>query len=226
MTTQSTQSETTTVAVWDWPIRLFHWALVICLVVLFVTVRQGWMQAHIYAGYVLSGLLVFRILWAFFGTTYARLSGFNLSFVGFFRQLASMLKGTAPHFVGHNPAGAVMIMVIVTVMALQVASGLFYTDDVFWFGPFFFSAPDWLLDLAANLHPRLPSLIVLLAITHILAVLYHAIRLREPLISAMVHGRKPAASPKLGHSPVNHYWLILSVMATLLWVVWLFTLPL
>ncbi|WLD56723.1 cytochrome b/b6 domain-containing protein [Salinispirillum sp. LH 10-3-1] len=222
----STNGEQTIVDVWDWPIRVFHWSLVVCLIALFVTVRQGWMQAHIFAGYALSGLLVFRLCWALVGTTYARLSGFNLSIGGFLHQLAAMARGNAPHYLGHNPAGALMVIVIVIVLALQIASGLFYTDDVFWFGPFFFSAPDWALHLAATLHPRLPALILLLALTHILAVLYHTLRLGEPLVGAMIHGRKPAASKHLARSAINRYWLLFSLVAALLWAGWLFTLPL
>lgn len=214
------------IAVWDLPIRLFHWAMVLCVVMLFVSVRQGWMQAHIFTGYLLAGLLVFRLCWAFVGTTYARLSGFNLSVGGFFRQLKNMIGGQAPHYAGHNPAGAVMVILMIVVLGLQIASGLFYSDDVFWFGPFFFSAPDWVLSAAALLHPRLPGLIVLLVLTHILAVLYHTVRLKEPLVGAMLHGRKPAHQGMAGRSNVNQYWLLFSVVAGASWALWLFTRPL
>lgn len=210
--------------VWDWPVRIVHWAMMLATAVLFISVNQGWMQLHFYAGYSLSALLVFRLIWLFVGTRYARLSGFNLSFKGFFAQLNALIVGRALPFVGHNPAGAVMVLALLGVLCLQIASGLFYTDDVFWFGPFFFDAPVWAQDAAAWLHPRLPPLILLLIGTHILAVLYHKVRFKEALVSAMIHGQKKATRRDAGREPINRIWLVLSLVAALGWLGWLFTL--
>lgn len=212
------------VDVWDWPVRVIHWGMVLAVVVLFISVNLGWMQLHFYAGYGLSALILFRLIWLFVGTRYARLTGFNLSITGFFGQLNALITGRALPFLGHNPAGAVMVLVLLLVLSLQIASGLFYTDDVFWFGPFFFDSPDWAQNAAAWLHPRLPPLVLLLILTHILAVIYHKLRFREPLVSAMIHGRKPAADAGDGREPVNRVWFVLSLIAALGWLGWLLTL--
>lgn len=212
------------VDVWDWPVRIIHWSMVLSILVLFVSVNVGWMEWHFYAGYSLSALMVFRLIWLFVGTRYARISGFNLSIRGFFGQLNALITGRALPFLGHNPAGAVMVLALLLVMSLQIASGLFYTDDVFWFGPFFFDSPAWAQDAADWLHPRLPPLILLLILTHIAAVLYHKFRFKEPLVSAMLHGRKPSTEANAGREPVNRIWLVLSLVAALGWLGWLLTL--
>ncbi|MFG1497241.1 cytochrome b/b6 domain-containing protein [Saccharospirillum sp. HFRX-1] len=215
----------TNIKVWDLPIRLFHWALVLCLLVLFISVNVGQIQVHFYAGYTLSALLVFRLIWALVGTTYARWSSWNLSPKAVARHLRELARGHADAEAGHNPAGAAMVLVLLLVLTLQAVSGLFFGDDVFWFGPFNMDGPSWAIDLAAWLHPRLPPLILLLVATHILAVFYHRIRFKEPLIEAMVHGRKPALKGAAERSDINRYWLLFSLAAALIWLGWLFTLP-
>lgn len=211
--------------VWDLPVRLVHWGLVICLIALFISVNIGNMQVHFYAGYALSALLVFRLIWALVGTTYARWSSWRLSPKAIVRHLGELALGRADSELGHNPAGAAMVVLLLLVLTIQVVSGLFYTDDVFWYGPFNLDAPYWAIDLAAWFHPRLPSLILLLVATHILAVLYHRLRFKEPLVEAMIHGRKPGIDGASERSDINHYWLLFSLIAAALWLAWLFTRP-
>lgn len=211
--------------VWDLPVRLVHWGLVICLIVLFVSVNVGQMRVHFYAGYTLSALLVFRLIWGLVGTTYARWSNWNLAPKAIVRHLSELARGHSVAELGHNPAGAAMAGLLLLVLAVQVVSGLFFTDDVFWYGPFNFNAPYWAIDLAAWFHPRLPALILLLVGTHILAVLYHRLRFKEPLVEAMIHGRKPAIDGAEDRSDINRYWLLFSLIAALFWLFWLLTRP-
>ncbi|MEX1057828.1 MAG: cytochrome b/b6 domain-containing protein, partial [Natronospirillum sp.] len=171
------------------------------------------------------GLLLFRVIWGFVGTTYARFSGFGLSLTGLLKQLSAMARGDAPPYLGHNPAGAIMVVVLLAVLLAQVTTGLFYTDDIFWFGPLYDVGPDWVLAVSASVHPQLPKVIMLLVATHIAAVLYHSIRLREPLVAAMFHGRKPSTDPLLRRSEISTLWLVLTVLVTGLWLVWLLSRP-
>lgn len=218
-------SEQVKVPVWDLPIRLFHWLLVISLLGSFVTISQGWILAHFYFGYTLTGLILFRLLWGLLGTTYARFSAFNLSAAGFFRQLQAMFKGSAQPWLGHNPAGGIMVLIMLGTIGLQAVSGLFYSDEVFWFGPFYFVAPDWTLATAAWLHSRLPLVILLLVLMHILAVLYHRFRMREHLIGAMVHGYKQSADQAGARTAINPGWLTLSLLLAAGWLVFLWWQP-
>ncbi len=223
MTTLKSVAE---VKVWDAPVRLIHWGLVLSLITLFVSVNAGWMRLHFYAGYTLSALLVFRLLWAVWGTTYARFSGFHFSLRGLKQQVMAMARGEPLPSVGHNPAGSVMVVVLLVVLALQVVSGLMFSDDVFWYGPLNARAPEWLLNLAETLHPSLPPLILALVATHVLAVLYHQFRMKEPLIGSMIHGRKPVEGAGVERSEISLIWLGLSAIAAAFWLVWLFSLPL
>lgn len=211
--------------VWDLPVRVVHWAMVVTFVVLMVSVNTGMLQVHFYAGYTLTALLVFRLLWALVGTTYARFTGFNFSLRGLLAQCRAMLKREPLPYLGHNPAGSIMVVLLWAVLLAQGLSGLFYSDDVFWFGPLNMNAPDWALNLAASLHPRLPPLIMLLIITHIAAVLYHQFVLREPIVKAMVKGNKPSVVNAPARSEISVLWLLFSIVPALGWWVWLFTLP-
>lgn len=215
----------TKINVWDLPVRLVHWGLVLCLLVLFISVNVGQMQVHFYAGYALSALLLFRLIWALVGTTYARWSSWNLSPKAIAGHLKELARGRADAQLGHNPAGAAMVVVLLLVLSLQVISGLFFSDEVFWYGPFNLDGPGWVIELSAWIHPRLPALILLLVGTHILAVLYHRVRFKEPLVEAMVHGRKPAIGNSPARSAINRYWLLFSLAAALIWLAWLLTWP-
>jgi len=213
------------VSVWDVAVRVVHWALVLCLAILFVSINVGWMAVHFYAGYTLTALILFRLLWALVGTTYARFSGFHFSLTGLARQCRAMVRGQPIPSVGHNPAGSVMVVVLWTVLLLQGISGLFFSDDVFWYGPFSFSAPDWVLAFAETLHPALPSLTLVLVGAHVLAVVYHQVWLKEPLVNAMIHGRKPVVDPTQSRSRTSVPWLVISVVPATGWLVWLLSFP-
>ncbi|MFC3852359.1 cytochrome b/b6 domain-containing protein [Salinispirillum marinum] len=213
------------VNVWDLPVRVVHWAMVVTFVVLMVSVNTGLLRLHFYAGYTLTALLVFRLLWALVGTTYARFSGFNFSLRGLHVQCRAMIKREPLPYLGHNPAGSIMVVLLWTVLLAQGLSGLLYSDDVFWFGPLSMNAPDWALNVASTLHPRLPPLIMLLIVTHIAAVLYHQFALREPIVKAMVRGQKPGTDKSLARSQVSVLWLLFSVIPAIGWWLWLFALP-
>jgi len=209
------------ISVWDLPVRLVHWAIAVCFVTLLVTVRQGWMQAHFYAGYSLAALIVFRLIWGVLGTRYARFSSFRITPKTLAGALRGLLRGETNRFAGHNPAGALMALILLGTLGLQVASGLVYSDDVFWFGPLYFEASETLQQWAALLHPRLPALLLALVALHILAVLYHRLRLREPLVAAMVHGRKPWHDPTAAREPIGVVRFLLALLPAVALFIWL-----
>lgn len=201
------------ISVWDLPVRLVHWSGVVCFVTLLVTVRQGWMQAHFYAGYSLAALIVFRLIWGVLGTRYARFSSFRITPKTIAGALRGLLRGETNRFAGHNPAGALMALILLGTLGLQVASGLVYSDDVFWFGPLYFEASETLQQWAA--------LLLALVALHILAVLYHRLRLREPLVAAMVHGRKPWHDPTAAREPIEVVRFLLALLPAVALLIWL-----
>jgi cytochrome b len=115
------------VRVWDGPTRLFHWLLVASVAVAMLTgflAPEWWMGTHLFAGYAIVLLLIFRLVWGIFGSEYARLINLARST----RYLGEYVRGVAllrpPHYVGHNPVGALMIFAFFGVFLGLVATGL------------------------------------------------------------------------------------------------------
>ncbi|MEZ5542513.1 MAG: cytochrome b/b6 domain-containing protein [Pseudomonadota bacterium] len=113
------------VRVWDPLVRLFHWTLVAAFIIAYVTGEEDNM-VHIYAGYYILGLLVFRLLWGFVGTRYARFSDFIYSPRRTVQYLKELFAGRPAHYLGHNPAGGWMIVMLLVSLALTTYSGLKY----------------------------------------------------------------------------------------------------
>lgn len=111
------------VRVWDPLVRLFHWTLVAAFVIAYLTGEEE-SQVHIYAGYYILGLLVFRVVWGFIGTHYARFSDFIYSPRRTVQYLKGLFAGKPEYFTGHNPAGGWMIVMLLVSLALTTYTGL------------------------------------------------------------------------------------------------------
>ena len=125
------------VKVWDLPVRLFHWALVALFAFMFFSgkMKGNWMEWHMYSGYTILALVLFRILWGFAGGTFARFSSFVAgpgAGIAFMRKL---LSGAPAHVAGHNPVGGWMVLVMLVGLLVQAGTGLFSNDDISIEGP-------------------------------------------------------------------------------------------
>lgn len=116
-------SSNSTIKVWDLGVRLFHWMLVAAFVIAYAT-QDDLEQLHIYAGYTVLGLIIFRVLWGFVGTKYARFSNFVRSPGAVAGYLRSLLTANPKHYVGHNPAGGWMIVALLISLLVVTISGL------------------------------------------------------------------------------------------------------
>jgi cytochrome b len=178
--------------VWDLPLRLFHWLLVLSLLASYLTAKGGfeWTQIHFYLGYWTLGLISFRILWGFVGPKHARFSSFIPSPKRLFSYLRTVGKRDAAPAVGHNPLGGLVVLVMILMVAAQAVSGLFVTDDIAWAGPY---NPSVSAELAGNLtwfhHLNFDVLIWLMAL-HVLAIVFYAVYKRQNLVGPMFTGRK------------------------------------
>ena len=117
-------------AVWDLPVRLFHWTLVVLLVTSYFSGRAGgdWMKLHFWSGYAILTLLLFRIAWGFVGSTTARFSHFVKGPAAWFVYLRDLLTGRRTYDVGHNPVGGIMVLVLIFAVLAQATAGLFSAD--------------------------------------------------------------------------------------------------
>jgi cytochrome b len=111
------------IRVWDPLVRVFHWSLVATFTLAYFTGEEESL-VHVYAGYVVAGLLAFRVVWGFVGTRYARFSNFLYSPRRTVQYLKGLFSGTPEHFTGHNPAGGWMIIMLLVSLLLTSYTGL------------------------------------------------------------------------------------------------------
>ncbi len=109
--------------VWDPLVRIFHWSLVLAFSVAYLSGEEE-SDIHIYSGYIILGLLVFRLLWGFVGTRYARFSDFIYSPRAILQYSKDLISGSPKHYIGHNPAGAAMIFALLLSLVVVTYSGL------------------------------------------------------------------------------------------------------
>lgn len=176
--------------VWDLPVRLTHWLIVVAIAGCFATHYAGveWFAWHRRCGYAVLVLAAFRVAWGVLGTRHARFAGF----VRGPRAIADYLRGRTPPPVGHNPLGALSVLALLAVLLLQGASGLFANDEIMNAGPFYGWVGQELSNRLTSLHRLNSELLLVLAGLHVAAVAWHVRVRREPLLAAMVTGRKPA----------------------------------
>ena len=177
--------------VWDLPVRVTHWALVLAVAGCWATHYAGveWFTWHRRLGYTVLVLVAFRIVWGFFGTRHARFA----SFVRGPRVLLAYLRERGPATVGHNPLGALSVLAMLALLLLQGATGLFANDEIMSMGPFYgWIAPE-LSNRITTLHRASSDWLLALIGLHVVAVAFYVRVRRQPLVRAMITGRKPAA---------------------------------
>ena len=164
-------------------------------------------------GYWLLGLLTFRIVWGVFGTRHSRFASFVPTPGSVVRYGRDVIKGRASESIGHNPIGSLMVFLMLALLITQVVSGLFMDDDIFYAGPYAHAVRSKTAKFFEGLHHDVVDWIVILALVHIAAALYHTFKMKEPLIRAMFTGRKRAdvvpESEAITHSAVLRAILIL-----------------
>lgn len=178
------------IRVWDLPTRLFHWALVACVIGAFVSVQIGGnaMVWHGRCGLAVLGLLVFRIVWGFVGSTYARFGQFVRGPAAIKAYLRGEWQGE-----GHNPLGALSVLALLGTLTLLVATGLFANDDIAFEGPLFSLVGKDVSDRLVGLHRLIEPLIILLVVTHLGAIAYYVRIKKQALVMPMITGWKVGA---------------------------------
>lgn len=183
------------IRVWDLPVRLFHWALVILLATSYFSGRAGgdWMKLHFWSGYAILTLLLFRIVWGFIGSTTARFSNFVKGPSAAFRHVTELAGAERPREAGHNPLGGAMVLVLIFAVLAQVVAGLFSgdTDMGMVNGPLSYRIPDKWIDTATAFHKYWINILLILVAVHVLAAIVYLLWKRQNLIGAMIHGHKP-----------------------------------
>lgn len=195
------------VRVWDAPTRLFHWAATGLVAVLYLTWRYDRMDWHALAGEALLALLLFRLLWGFFGSDTARFACFVRSPREAIRHLARLLRREPDIQVGHNPAGGWMVLAMLALLLGETLTGLYVNNDVANDGPLTAIASARTSNFITDLHKILWTALLAAIALHVLAILVYAVVKRHDLVRPMLTGRKRLpeavsapriASPSLG----------------------------
>jgi cytochrome b len=189
---------TAKVLAWDLPTRLFKWALVAAVVVAWASdkIGGGNPAVHVANGRIVLTLVVFRLLWGLVGGSTARFAGFLASPGTAVAYGLALLKGREGHYLGHNPLGGWMVVVLVLLCGAMALTGLFNADvdRMIIEGPLAKTVSDATVTLAHKLHHKLFDVLLVAVVLHVAAVVFHAVVKKERLVPAMVTGRKPAGS--------------------------------
>jgi cytochrome b len=178
------------IQIWDLPIRVFHWALVGCVVGAFISVNIGGnaMVWHGRFGLAVLGLLAFRIIWGFVGSTYARFSQFVRGPAAIKAYLRGEWQGE-----GHNPLGALSVLGLLGTLALLVSTGLFANDDIAFEGPLYGLVGKDFSDKLVSIHRLIEPLIIFLVVAHVGAIGFYARVKKHNLVKPMITGWKVGA---------------------------------
>lgn len=188
------------VPAWDLPTRLFHWTLVTLIVSAWVSYEFSealgdetlvWHRAN---GLAILTLLVWRLLWGIFGSSTSRFAEFVHSPAAAVSYARGLAAGSTRRYLGHNPLGAWMVLALLVTVATIASFGLFAADDNDLVGgPLYRLVSEHQNVRAARLHDQIFNFVLLpLLAAHILANSLYAIVKKEPLIRAMLTGKKPA----------------------------------
>jgi cytochrome b len=180
--------------VWDLPVRIFHWLLVAAFVGAFVTNKMGvaYFGWHVLCGYAVIVLVAFRIVWGIVGTRHALFRNFVRGPIETVRYTASLLRGHPLVYPGHNPLGALMVVVLLLALGIQAVFGLFGNDEIVNVGPLYGYVTDAVSLRLTSLHRHLFYWIAAAIGLHVAAVLAHRVLHGERLVRAMITGRKPS----------------------------------
>ena len=177
--------------IWDLPIRIVHWLLTVLIFGAWysVTVANN-MELHMLIGQTILCLLVFRVVWGFVGTRYAKFSSFVFgprTIVAYARTLLS--RSGAGH-AGHNPLGFLAVFAMLLLIGVQVTTGLFATDGDFYEGPLNNLVSGRTGREITDIHYANFDVLAIMIAIHIAAIFFYLLYKRENLISPMFTGKK------------------------------------
>jgi len=176
--TPADRTASRTIAVWDLPLRLWHWALAICVLAAWST-PTVYDRLHRIVGYTVLGLLAFRLVWGFLGSRYSRFRMVGVRLRAAPGYLWNLRRGMTGRYIGLNPAGTLMLVALLASLAVSTITGAMSVTVTF-FGVW------WVEDT----HHYSSDAVIVLVVLHVVGVVLMGILQRENLIRAMITGRK------------------------------------
>jgi len=201
------ESSSRPVRVWDVPVRIFHWLMVLSFAGAWLTAEsERWRLLHVTLGYTMAGLVVFRLVWGVVGTRHARFADFVRGPATVGRYLRSLLRARPEHHAGHNPAGGWAIVALLVLTALTAASGWAVYADL---------GGEWLEEA----HEVAANLMLGVVVVHIAGVFLGSWLHRENLVRAMITGRKKSDPADAGVGAARSVAAVLLIAVLGFWIV-------
>jgi cytochrome b len=199
----------TSMRVWDFPTRLFHWLLVTLVASSLITGELGgnWMLYHVWCGETILALLIFRLAWGFIGSTPSRFHTFLAGPSTVVRYALTLFRREPDHYLSHNPLGGWSVMAMLVVLLIQAGTGLFANDDIATQGPLYKWVSKATSDGLTSIHLLNLNVIIILVAVHVAAVLFHLIYKKENLILPMVTGIKQGKGGSAEDASPQPWWL-------------------
>ena len=178
--------------IWDLPVRIVHWLLAVLLCGSWYTVTvTGDMERHMLIGQTILCLLIFRVIWGFVGTRYARFGSFVFKPGTIVAYAKSVLSRSSGGYAGHNPLGSLAVFAMFALIGIQVSTGLFATDGDFYEGPLNHLVSGRTGSQITDIHYLNFDVLAIMIGIHIVAILFYLFYKRENLITPMLSGKKP-----------------------------------
>jgi cytochrome b len=187
------------IRVWDLPLRIFHWSLLLMVAGAILSAEfageiRGAMDWHPRFGYAILSLLIFRLIWGFIGSTHARFTSFIRGPGAIIRYLKQMKTHASPS-IGHNPLGALSVLGLLGTLLFQASSGLFLNDEDFYLeGPLYKFVSGAVSQIFRELHGINANIIFILIGLHITAILAYRFVKHDNLVTPMITGDKEVPS--------------------------------
>ncbi|MBL4807652.1 MAG: cytochrome b/b6 domain-containing protein [Rhodobacteraceae bacterium] len=211
--------------IWDLPVRIFHWGLAISFAGAYITAEVSNVIHQAFAFLCLS-FVPFRVMWGLVGSHTARFSSFVHGFDTVKAYGFELVKFRHKEYWGHNPLGAVAVVVILGLMTALVLAGLFVREDDFA-APWALSVGDGLASMLGGLHEVLANILMFVVVFHIIAILAYRLFFRDNLITPMIKGTRPA-NPDFEEPKFAPLWLaiisavIAIVLTGAIFRIWIF----
>jgi cytochrome b len=193
------------ILIWDVPTRMFHWLQVLSFGAAYLTAfSERLRNYHVALGYIMLGLLVFRLLWGFIGTRYARFGSFLFNPKEIFSYLLTLLKGKPAHYLGHNPAGSVSVWLLLALGIFICITGVMALQDD-------------ASDLVVDLHGLATNVMLGVILLHLIGVLISSILHRENLVRSMFTGSKTGESDEGIRTAYSWLGLLMVAAVVIFW---------
>lgn len=212
--------KTAQVRVWDVPTRVLHWLLVAFIAICWWSGENDELEYHLYSGYAVLWIILFRIYWGFAGSSTARFSHFVRGPGAVLAYARGLFRRDSPATLGHNPMGALAVLALLAAVLAVVVTGLFSVDiDVLYSGPLSSYLTFRQGRRMAHRHEDMFHILLVVIALHLAAVAFYHVYKRHNLVGAMLTGKGEGRGEALQVAPLWRFLLGAAIVSIFVWAV-------